>query len=174
MPLDKLFVLGLKEKQLIKTILSSPTTAILLNQCDQLVDCLIGHQLYLDQTFRAQLNFILERKGVVKIGELFQTFGISKVTLRKHFLDKMGIAPKQVSRIWRLNHFLELQKQYPQDSLTQLAVGAGYYDQAHFIREFKYFFNQRPLSYFREGSRLLAISQDIISRRFSNQYDPRT
>ena len=171
--LEKIFDLGGIEKQLIQSILENPEKENVLNNCEKLVDHLLGHNLYIDQTFRAHLNYILERKGVLKISELISEFGISKVTLRNHFLNKMGLPPKKVSRIWRLNYFLELHKYASKCKLTQLALEAGYYDQAHFNREFKFFFNFHPLHLFQQESQLLKISQEIIAKRFSNQYDPR-
>ena len=129
---------------------------------------------YIDQQFRDQINFILDRKGVLKVQELFAEFQVSKVTLHKHFLRKMGLSPKQVSRIWRLNYFLQLQRNTQNRKLTELALEAGYYDQAHFIREFHRFFPYSPNRILQSNSQLLQISQGIIDRRFSNLYDPRS
>ena len=134
---------------------------------------LLGKAFQIDQTFRAQLNYILDRKGLIKVNHLLSSFSISKVTLRNHFLDKMGLAPKKVSRIWRINYFLQLKKMKPQENLTQLCLEAGFYDQAHFIKEFRHFYGTNPKQFFRQESKLLKISQGIISRRFTNQYDPR-
>lgn len=130
-------------------------------------------KLCIDENFRAQLNFILNRKGIIKIKDLFDEFGISKVTLNKHFSFKMGISPKKVSRIWRINYFLQLHKKAQDTNLTQLGLEAGFYDQAHFIKEFKAFFHYSPSIFFQRPSHLLNISQGIINRRFTNQYDPR-
>ena len=69
--------------------------------------------------------------------------------------------------------FLQLQQQASHQNFTHLALEAGYYDQAHSIREFKAFFNHCPSHLFQQNSQLLKISQDIITRRFSNAYDPR-
>ena len=170
--LDQLFDLEKSERSLIKQILKNRDLTEKMLYCEQLIFKLLKEQLYIDQTFRAQLNYILDRKGLVEVSEIFSEFGISKVTLCKHFLNKMGITPKVVSRIWRLNHFLELKKRSSKNSFTHLALESGYYDQAHFIREFKSFFRESPKHFFKEESQLLSISQGIISRRFSNQYDP--
>ncbi len=172
MALDQLFELKKSDRELIRYILGAPSLENQRIHCESLVTSLLNSKFYVDQTFRAQLNYIMERKGALKIRELFSEFGISKVTLRKHFLEKMGLSPKKVSRIWRLNHFLELKRKASNHNLTILALESGYYDQAHFIREFKSFFHYCPTQLFQNESQLLGISQDIISRRFSNQYDP--
>ena len=172
MPLHRLFELEKKECLLIDSLLTTRDETVFKASAEALVACLLRNQFNVDQTFRAQLNYLLDRRGVAKIGDLFAEFGVSKVTLHKHFLHKMGLSPKKVSRIWRLNSFLEQKKKSPDCNLTQLALRAGYYDQAHFIREFRSFFGYSPMSFFRNNSQLLSISQGIISRRFGNQYDP--
>ena len=172
LPLKQLFDLKKEEQILIQNILGSAPFDQKVQYCEKLVLQILGDNLDVDQMFRAQLNYILDRKGLIEVRELFSEFGISKVTLRKHFLEKMGLSPKIVSRIWRLNHFLELKRASDCDSLTYLALESGYYDQAHFIREFKSFFHDSPKRFFKQESKLLSISQDIIANRFSNHYDP--
>ncbi|MBX2874740.1 MAG: helix-turn-helix transcriptional regulator [Saprospiraceae bacterium] len=172
LPLQQLFQIRTKEKTLIEDILSHDNLDEKVRCAECLVLSLFDELNYLDQQFREQLNYILERKGILKIQDLFGAFGVSKVTLHKHFLNKMGLSPKQVSRIWRLNYFLQLQRNTNKSKLTDLALKAGYYDQAHFIREFNRFFPYSPHRLLQSKSQLLQISQEIIDRRFSNLYDP--
>ena len=171
LPIKELFVLSREDWGIIHQIIEEKDFEQKVSLCEKLTLRILKDDLQIDQLFRAQLNYILERKGSIAVRDLFSTFGISKVTLRKHFLQKMGLSPKVVSRIWRLNHFLELQKQ-SNANLTCLALESGYYDQAHFIREFKSFFQYSPRQFFKQESQLLRISQEIISKRFSNRYDP--
>ncbi len=126
----------------------------------------------IDDSLRAQTNYILDRKGKVKIKEMYSTFSTNKLSLAKNFMDKIGLSPKVVSRIWRMNNFLFLQSQQPQSNFTQLCLEAGYYDQAHFIKEFKSFFFFTPKSFYQSEPHLLNISQQGIQKRFTRQYDP--
>ncbi len=171
--LDKLFDLNINDRKSIQQILQSKEVSEKIEMAEALILNLLKKPLSVDQTLRAQLNYIMDRKGLIKINELFSEFGISKVTLRKHFIHKMGLSPKKVSRIWRINYFLELQKNKPKYNLTELCLEAGFYDQAHFIKEFKSFFGSCPNHFFKQGSQLIRISQETIAKRFSNQYDPR-
>ena len=60
----------------------------------------------------------------------------------------MGASPKKFASIVRLKNLLQ---QYPNTgSLTELAYEAGFYDQAHFIKEFKAFTGDTPENYFRK------------------------
>lgn len=171
-PLQKLFEISTRESSYIDNILNSDPLEEKVSSAESLILSLFDELNYIDQQFRDQINYILHRKGILKIQDLFAAFGVSKVTLHKHFLNKMGLSPKQVSRIWRLNYFLQLQRNTRESKLTELALEAGYYDQAHFIREFHRFFPYSPNRLLQSKSKLLQISQEIIDRRFSNLYDP--
>lgn len=172
-PIDTLFDLSKKERAAIQRILSGKDVAEKTQAAEVLMRGFFGQSCTVDPVLRAQLNYILDRKGLVQIKDIFREFNISKVTLHAQFLRNIGLTPKKVSRIWRLNYFLQLQKELPHYNLTQLCLEAGYYDQAHFIKEFKGFFHFCPQQFFRKESNLLRISQEIIGRRFTNQYDPR-
>ncbi len=170
--LTRLFDLSVPERNLIRSVTETALIEEKIFLCEKLIIHLLRNEFFIDQNFRAQVNYILDRRGLIRIRDLFGAFGTSKVTLHKHFLNKMGLSPKKVSRIWRLNYFLQLQKDNPHYNLTEIALEAGYYDQAHLIREFKAFFHHHPGPFFRGNYQLMKISQDIIAKRFSNQYDP--
>ncbi|PHN05943.1 DUF6597 domain-containing transcriptional factor [Flavilitoribacter nigricans] len=155
------------------TILQEKDPVARVEKMQTFLSILFREHWEVDENFRAQLNFILNRKGLVRICDLTTEFETSKVTLSQHFLKKMGLTPKKVSRIWRLNYFLQVQNEQKLANLTAMGLEVGYYDQAHCIKEFQSFFNHSPLPYFQYNGSLLRISQGIINRRFSNYYDPR-
>ena len=53
------------------------------------------------------------------------------------FARYVGIAPKVVARILRFQRAIRALMQDPKCSLAEVAVAAGYFDQAHFIKDFK-------------------------------------
>ncbi len=63
--------------------------------------------------------------------------------IQKLFLDNVGITPKSFSNIHRFNKSLQL-IQTADLPLTSIAYDCGYYDQAHFIKEFKKFTGLTP------------------------------
>ncbi|MEO0470595.1 MAG: AraC family transcriptional regulator [Bacteroidota bacterium] len=126
-----------------------------------------------DHALRAQINYILERKGLIRVNDMLSEFGLSKVTIRNHFINKVGLPPKKISRIWRMNYFFLLQSLSPHENLTSLSLQADYYDQAHFNREFKSLMGQSPRAFFQQHPAHLKVTAAGIAQRFSNQYDPR-
>jgi len=69
--------------------------------------------------------------------------GFSERYIQKLFLDYVGITPKRFFNIRRFNKSLELVRT-SSASLTSIAYECGYYDQAHFIKEFKTFTGLTP------------------------------
>ncbi len=139
---------------------------------NELMYQLFRYHFSIDERLRAQLNYIMDRKGSVKVHHLLDEFGTSKVTLRKHFINKVGLTPKKVAQIWRMNYFLQMKMEHPEVNYTELCLKAGFYDQAHFIKEFKSIFDFAPSKYFKQDNPLISIAQHNIKKRFTNQYDP--
>lgn len=172
-PLQQLFDLGIEEKRIIEDIVLEQSIEEKAIHTNNLMSLLFKESFTVDEVIRAQTNYILEQKGLVKISNLFSDFGISKVTLRKHFLNKVGLPPKKVARIWRMNYFLYLKEQFSNENLTSLCLSAGFYDQAHFNKEFRLLLGNTPRHFFQNNDFSVKIFQQEIERRFTNQYDPR-
>ncbi len=74
----------------------------------------------------------------LSIKNLAGKYGCSERYLQKLFLAHVGLSPKQLFTVQRFNKSLNLVQSSPY-SLTSIAYECGYYDQAHFIKEFKSF-----------------------------------
>lgn len=172
-PLDKLFEITPSMSVLIHQIIHTGIAQKKVLLLDDLMEALLRKSLAVDEVLRAQLNYIMDRRGAVKIYELFKEFSTNKVTLRKHFIDKVGLTPKRVSQIWRMNYVLKMKEDAPKEKLTTLCLNAGFYDQAHFIKDFKLLFDLPPLKFFSQNKILIQVAHRNISKRFTNQYDPR-
>jgi len=77
--------------------------------------------------------------------------------LERQFRAHVGLTPKQFLRTMRFQYLLKCIQQTPDTSLTRLAYETGYYDQAHFIHEFKQLAGITPTQYLTQ-TRLLAIN----------------
>ena len=173
LPLTEIFDIDAPKASIIKAIISAKEETTQLDLINELLNDLIITEMYVDEQLRAQLNFIMERHGSLRISEILEEFTTSKVTLRKHFIDKVGLPPKKIAQIWRMNRVLQLREEFPRRNLTELCLNAGFYDQAHFCKDFKLLFGLPPKKFFSKNSNLIKIANHNISKRFSNQYDPR-
>lgn len=61
-------------------------------------------------------------------------FAVSYRQLQRDFVSVMGVTPKEYVGILRFNQVFKLLNEY---NLTEAALNAGYWDQAHMIRDFK-------------------------------------
>jgi AraC-like DNA-binding protein len=78
-------------------------------------------------------------------------YGITSRYLQKIFLQYTGLTPKLYSKINRFQQSLQLVMK-KDASLTSIAYDCGYFDQSHFIREFKSFTGFTPSGYTVESS----------------------
>jgi AraC-like DNA-binding protein len=74
--------------------------------------------------------------GGVEIAELAADVGWSRRHLSERFRAEVGLAPKVAARVLRFERARNLLSLPTRPSLAAVAVACGYYDQAHFNREF--------------------------------------
>lgn len=85
--------------------------------------------------------------GRVAIGSLADELGVSRKRLITRFHDQIGLPPKTIGRIYRFNRMLGMLQRPQRTSLAELADSCGYYDQAHFNRDFRDFAGCAPGAY---------------------------
>lgn len=92
------------------------------------------------------LNLLTKAHGAVAIGDLVHDTGLSYKKLIRQFRNEVGLLPKLVARIQRL-HCAVAAFARNAPNLAQIALEAGYSDQAHFNRDFRAFSGMTPLEY---------------------------
>lgn len=96
---------------------------------------------------------ILQKQGLITISELTETFGVGERRLERLFREYVGLSPKFYSRIIRFNAIFSL-KQQGLDSWMDLVYETGFYDQSHFIKNFKEFTGEEPSEYLFENQNM--------------------
>ena len=79
--------------------------------------------------------------------ELTEVADVSRRHLERLFARELGFPPKTVGRVMRFQRALKSLMSTPDESLSALASATGYFDQAHFIRDFKQFTGGIPRGY---------------------------
>jgi AraC-like DNA-binding protein len=95
---------------------------------------------------------IVLSNGTIKIKELASLLNISLDAFEKQFRKTAGTSPKQFSSIVRLTSLIN--RVYNNQSLAEIAYDYGYFDQSHFIKDFKMFTGKTPLNYLKNPSDL--------------------
>jgi AraC-like DNA-binding protein len=95
---------------------------------------------------------IVEDRTVTTVDRVVGLTGIGKRTLQRLFSQYVGVSPKWVIQRYRLHEAEErLAAGQPVD-LATLALELGYYDQAHFARDFRAIVGRPPSSYGRSAA----------------------
>ena len=83
-------------------------------------------------------------KGSTPINTLLKNDPARRKQLERKFHKQVGLSPKQLGKIIRIQAALKLLLSRQNESLTHIAYESEYFDQAHFIRDFKDFTGINP------------------------------
>jgi AraC-like DNA-binding protein len=86
--------------------------------------------------------------------------------LERLFSDIVGISPKLVGRIIRINYAIERKLKDNSLSFSELAYISGYFDQSHFIKDFIDLSNKTPKCFFNQLSSMDKVNINSLSRQF--------
>lgn len=113
-----------------------------------------------DLRIRAALQLILQHQGNIRVDKIKDRLDIHYKTLERTFKTYVGLTPKIFARIVRFKYAY---KQFHSVSLQDPSFffDLGYYDQNHFIKDFKYFLHATPSAYLRKQR---ALSDEIVRR----------
>lgn len=100
----------------------------------------------LDKRVVLAINEIESSDGSIGIKELSQKMELSQRQLSRLFIGKVGLTPKKFARVIRFFHTHKYLTDEGMSDLCMKVLGKGYYDQAHFNREYKILTGVNPNS----------------------------
>jgi len=86
--------------------------------------------------------------GNVKIDLIADNFNVSRRHFMRKFKEKIGLAPKLYSELVRFKYAIQYKNQGM--DWSDITFYCGYYDQSHFVKEFKKFTGVSPQIFFTE------------------------
>lgn len=138
-------LLGPKVHELAEPLAAAPDWRACFAVLDKVLTRLAGRIDEADESTAYAWRRILESRGDVRIGDLANEMAYSRRQLTKRFRREYGLTPKQAVRVvrfersWlalrRLERSARLRDHRERASLAEVAVGCGYYDQAHMARD---------------------------------------
>ena len=102
-----------------------------------------------ENPLKRALELIFSSHGLVTVAEMATITNVGERQLERLFKKYIGLSPKYYARIIRFNYIFKLIKS-KKNSWTEIVYQSGYYDQSHFIKNFKAFTGEDPSSYFFE------------------------
>lgn len=111
----------------------------------------------IDTITKACVEVIFQSQGQLGVVELADKVKMNRRNMERKFVAAIGMSPKQLSRVARLQATLKMLEEKKFTSLTSLAYENGYYDQAHFIKDFREFTGMSPKQFFAENFRFAVL-----------------
>jgi AraC-like DNA-binding protein len=154
-PLEELF--GADGVYLEKEILNALNIEDKINAIEKfLLDKLITPES-IDSIVKSSVETMMLLNGQLSVEELSQNLNVHRRQLERKFASVIGLSPKQLSKIIRLQSVLKLLAKNPTTSLTDAAYEGHYHDQAHFIKDFKEFTGSSPKNFFANNLKMSAL-----------------
>lgn len=113
---------------------------------------MFGHKLVLNPFVDYSVNQILNMPSQMSIQRISEKVGFSQKHFIKIFKEHVGMTPKSFLKIIRFQKAIEEIEQSKPSNWTSVAFESGYYDQAHFINDFRTFSGFTPTEFLKTKS----------------------
>lgn len=143
------------DKKLENTLLHTIENNAILGQMIEAIDHFflrIIEQRKISPYVQQTLAYIAAGSPCISIKELAINQVISERHLNRVFKEQIGISPKMFMRFNRINKALTLLKYTHSPNISFVAQELGYFDQAHFIKDFKSVCHVTPTSFIKNKS----------------------
>jgi AraC-like DNA-binding protein len=110
-------------------------------------------------------NQLLQNNGMLPIDGLSSQLNISRRSLERYFSEHVGMPPKYYARVLRFNYAFGLKRANPALDWFDIIYDCGYFDQTHFIKDFKHFTGKAPTAFY---SKPHPIEAAYVGRAWKN------
>jgi AraC-like DNA-binding protein len=157
--LDKLF--GENGKEIGQNILNAKTTSERINLIETFLLERLKEKQTIDNVVKSTIDTILNTNGQLSITEHSKKSNVNRRHLTRKFSTAIGLSPKQLSKTIRLQAVLKKLLTEEVTSLTDLAYENEYFDQAHFIKDFKEFTGLTPKEFYGDDLKMSLIFDKV-------------
>lgn len=105
------------------------------------------------------------------IADVCRLFNTHYKALERSFRTVIGLSPVELTKIRRFNRAIVEIYSMRAANLTQVGHACGYFDQSHFIREFKQLSGLTPRNFLKEQYTIVKVIQPALAERLSKSYN---
>jgi AraC-like DNA-binding protein len=138
-------------------ILAAKTTEERIEICETFLMGRLSTPEAMDRIVKSSVETILSLNGNLSVEELTQNLNVNRRQLERRFSSVIGISPKQLARIVRLQATIKMLLNGQFTSLTAVAYEGDFYDQAHFIKDFKAFTGMSPKKFYADNFKMSSL-----------------
>ena len=154
-PIEQLF--GEKTaKKLEKDIVQAENVRQRIEIIEQFLLHKLSESSTVDHIVSTTIDALLLTKGNASISSIVRQDLSKKRQLERKFTQQIGISPKQLGKVIRLQSALKMMLNKDGENLTHIAYENEYYDQAHFIKDFKEFTGISPKEFIGNENMMLS------------------
>jgi AraC-like DNA-binding protein len=154
-PLKELF--GKDGQEIGEKILGAGSTSERIGLIETFLFNRLTDKETIDHIVKSTVEIILTANGQFSVNELSKQNNINRRQLVRKFSSAIGLSPKQLSKTIRIQATLKTLLTREVKSLTDLAYENEYFDQSHFIKEFKEFTGLTPKEFYGDHLKMSLI-----------------
>ena len=127
-------IMGKQASMLTDAVRAAPDFAARVGAAERWFNYMLEHsapESGVDHTAR----LLLSARGRVRIDNLVKRSDLSARQFQRRFTAEVGLSPKLYARTTRFDAALMAHRDHPSKPWTEIVHEAGYFDQAHFVRE---------------------------------------
>lgn len=110
----------------------------------------------IDNIVKTTIDALWSAKGSQPINTILKEDLSKRRQLERKFFKQVGVSPKQLGKVIRLQTALKMLLNQKTETLTQIAYESEYYDQNHFIKDFKEFTGTTPKNFLDDETLMLS------------------
>jgi AraC-like DNA-binding protein len=140
-------VLGRKGEQLETQIAEAADWETRFDLLDRFLLARVGQSQPVPGAVKHAWNRLRDSGGAMPVAALADELGWSRKHLACKFSEDVGLAPKTIARLFRFRRVVDRSTDDLAARWSDVALDAGYFDQAHLIRDFRQFAGMTPVEF---------------------------
>lgn len=141
----------------------------MLSVGENLVRTLVSHVRKEPHALDSVAKYMIQMHGQAPLDWLAKESCLCSKQFMRKFNERVGINPKSYARIIRFNHAFNIKNRYPERDWLSIAIGCGYQDYQHLVRDYKDFTGLTPKEFHKledsSPERVLGLTHEVYQSR---------
>jgi AraC-like DNA-binding protein len=143
------FLWGAKARTLREQLLHSPSPEARFGILERFLLARLHEARERHPAVQYAISTIGASEGATSVASIVEHTGLSARRFIAAFRDEVGLAPKVFCRLTRFRRAITQLREVSSVDWADIALDCGYFDQAHFIHDFRAFAGVTPVTYLR-------------------------